>query len=497
MALITSQQYLESMKKLKPRVYVGGKWVKNLLENPITKSMVMANAAIYELAEQPENKEVMVGKSHLTGEPINRNLNVARNIHDLDMRQEMALLTSQTVGTCNYRCVGCDALNSLAATTWEMDRDLGTKYNERFNKWLAYAQKNDLAVSGAITDAKGDRKKRPSQQNDFDVYLHLVEKRDDGIVVRGYKVSQSGAIGSHETLVLPGGALREGEEQFALAFAVQNSVPGLSYICQYNAYSAEREMFADDPDELGNPIYGQRETSTMVFDNVFIPWERVFLFGETRYAGRMVTRFAKAHRMNCGGACKVGFADVIIGGTLMAAEAIGVEKVPHIQEKIIDMVRYSETSHACAIAAAMRGREEPKGSGVYLPDDLFGNAAKLNIAHGFWEILKNAGDIGGGLVVTMPRLKDLKDPEVGPVLKKVFGAAAPAETRLKIAKFLQHWAAGLHGAGTWHGAGAPQTQRLLFMVLTDFEKKKKLARKLMGMKEEDAPVKPEPKKAAK
>ena len=126
MALVTSKEYLDSVKKLKPKVYVGGKWVKNLLENPVTKSMVMANAAIYDLAQQPECKEIMVATSHLTGEPINRNLNVARNIHDLDMRQEMALLTSQTVGTCNYRCVGCDALNALAATTWEMDRDLGT-----------------------------------------------------------------------------------------------------------------------------------------------------------------------------------------------------------------------------------------------------------------------------------------------------------------------------------------------------------------------------------
>ena len=194
MALVTSKEYLDSVKKLKPRVYVGGKWVKNLLENPITKSMVMANAAIYDLAQQPECKEVMVATSHLTGEPINRNLNVARNIHDLDMRQEMALLSSQTVGTCNYRCVGCDALNALASTTWEMDRDLGTKYNERFNNWLKMVQSKDLAVSGAITDAKGDRKKRPSQQEDRDVFLHLVEKRDDGIVVRGYKVSQSGAM---------------------------------------------------------------------------------------------------------------------------------------------------------------------------------------------------------------------------------------------------------------------------------------------------------------
>jgi len=483
MALKTAKEYLDSMKKLSPHVYCGGKWVKNLLNNKVTRSMVMANAEMYALAEDPKNKEVMVATSHLTGEPINRNLNVARNIHDLDMRQEMALLTSQTVGTCNYRCVGCDALNSLAATTWEMDRDLGTKYNENFNKWLKYAQDNDLAVSGAITDAKGDRKKRPSEQQEPDTFVHLVEKRQDGIVVRGIKVSQSGAIGSHETLVLPGGALREGEEAFALAFAVQNSAPGITYICQYNAYSAERE-FCEEESELGNPIYGQRETSTMVFENVFIPWERVFLCGETKYCGRMVTRFAKAHRMNCGGACKVGFADLIIGGTMLAAEYIGVEKVPHIQEKIIDMVRLSETSHACAIAAAMRGREEPKGSGVFLPDDLFGNAAKLNIAHGFWEIIKNAGDIGGGLVVTAPKLKDLENPEVGPMLKKAFASAAPAEKRLKVAKFLQHWAAGLHGAGTWHGAGAPQTQRFMISVLTNFDAKKKMAKKIMGMKEE-------------
>jgi 4-hydroxybutyryl-CoA dehydratase/vinylacetyl-CoA-Delta-isomerase len=454
MALITSKEYLESVKKLKPRVYCGGKWVENLLDNPVTKSMVMANAAIYELAQEPEHQGVMVAKSHLTGEPVNRNLNVARNIHDLDMRQEMALLTSQTVGTCNYRCVGCDALNALASTTWEMDQALGTKYQERFNNWLKMAQSKDLAVSGAITDAKGDRRKRPTQQ---------------------------------ETLVLPGGGLKDDEGAFALSFAVPNGSPGLTYICQYNAYSAEREYFGDEIEEIGNPIYGQRETSTMVFDNVFIPWERVFMCGEAKYAGRLVTRFAKAHRMNCGGACKVGFADVIIGGTMLAAEYIGVEKVPHIQEKIIDMVRLSETSHACAIAAAMRGREEPKGSGVFLPDDLFGNAAKLNIAHGFWEIIKNAGDIGGGLVVTMPRLKDLDNPEVGPTLKKVFGAAAPADKRLKVAKFLQHWAAGLHGAGTWHGAGAPQTQRFMFTVLTDFDKKKKMAKKLMGMKEDEAP----------
>ena len=169
----------------------------------------------------------------------------------------------------------------------------------------------------------------------------------------------------------------------------------------------------------------------MVFDNVFIPWDRVFLCGETKYCGRLITRFAKSHRMNCGGACKVGFADLIIGATVLAAEYNGVDKIPHIQDKLIEMVRLSETSHACAIAAAVKGREEPEGSGVFMPDDLFGNVAKLNIAHGFWEIMKIAGDIGGGLVVTMPRLKDLEHPEVGPLLEKFFQSAAPAAQAVK------------------------------------------------------------------
>jgi 4-hydroxybutyryl-CoA dehydratase/vinylacetyl-CoA-Delta-isomerase len=270
MSLKTSQEYLDSVRKLTPRVYVAGKWVSNLLDHPITRSMVMANAAIYDLALDGAAQSIMVAGSHLTPNSINRNVHVCRSNHDLDMRQEMALLTSRTVGTCNYRCVGCDAINGLASTTWEMDRDLGTNYNERFNKWLAGVQKDDLAVSGAITDAKGDRKKRPSQQDEPDVYVHIVEKRSDGIVVRGAKVSQSGAIGAHETLVLPGGSLKEGEDDFAVSFVVPNGSPGLTYICQYNAYSAEREN-AEDESELGNPLFGQRETSTMVFDNVFIP----------------------------------------------------------------------------------------------------------------------------------------------------------------------------------------------------------------------------------
>ncbi|MBC7324963.1 MAG: aromatic ring hydroxylase, partial [Moorella sp. (in: Bacteria)] len=407
-----------------------------------------------ELSQEPAYQEIMTAVSPYTGGRISRCLHIAQSIHDLERRAEMALLTSQMLGTCNYRCVGADVLNALAGVTWEMDRDLGTDYHQRFLAYLKHLQENDLACSGAVTDPKGDRSKRPAQQSDPDVYVHVAEKKADGIIVRGAKVSQSGAIGCHETVVIPTMGMREGEEAFAVAFAVPNGAPGITYISQYTPFTAEREVVSDIR-YLGNPEYGQRETCIMVFDNVFVPWERVFMCGETRYSGRLIARFAKTHRMNCGGACKVGFIDLIIGAAQLAAEYSGVQKAPHIVEKITDMIRISETSRACTIAAALKGSEEPAGSGFYLPNDIFGNVAKLTVADGFWEVMKWVGDIAGGMAVTMPSEEELNNPESGPYVRKFMCASAPAELRLRVAKFVQNWCAGLHGAGTWHGAGSP------------------------------------------
>lgn len=476
----TAKEYLDSVKNLNPRIFLGGRQVK-LMENPTTMTVVNANARVYELGEDPQYDDIMNAYSPLTGGKVSRNLHIAGSIQDLERRAEMATLTSQMLGTCNYRCVGADTLNALAGVTWEMDRDLGTDYHKKLLGHLKYLQENDLAVSGGVTDAKGERSKRPGQQEDPDVYVHVVEKNDRGIVVRGAKVSQSGAIGCHETIVIPTMGMKEGEEKFAVAFAVPNGAPGLTYICQYTPFTAERELV--DPKYLGNPIYGQRETSIMVFDNVFIPWERVFLCGETKYCGRLIARFAKTHRMNCGGACKVGFADVIIGAAQLLAEYSGVQKAPHIVDKITDMIRISETARACTVAAALKGREEPGGSGFYMPDDVYGNAAKLTIADGFWDIMKWAGDIGGGLAVTMPSELELENPETAEYVRKFLKTGAPVEARLRMGKFIQNWCAGLHGAGTWHGAGSPMAQKMALYGLTDLEKKKALAKSLAGLKD--------------
>ena len=484
MAIKSAEEYVESVKNQDPKIYQGGKRIKDLFKNPTTKSVIDATAKMYELAMDPTFEAIMTAQSHLIDEKINRSLHVNGSIVDLRKRADMALLTAQKVGTCNYRCVGCDAITALASVTWEMDRDLSTDYNERFSEYLKYLQKNDLACSGAMTDAKGDRSKRPGEQEDPDVYVHVSEKRKDGIVVRGAKVNQSGAIAANQTFVIPGQALREGEEDFAVAFAVPNGAEGITYICQYTPYTVERNM-AEDIHELGNPVYGQRETSLMVFDDVFVPWERVFMCGEVKYTRQLVARFAKIHRMNCGGACKIGFADLIIGATQLLVEYAGLSKVSHVREKITDMIALSETARACTLASAVEGTEEPEGSGVFLPDDMFGNVAKLNIANGFWEMMKIAGDLAGGLVVTMPSERELVNPETMEYIEKFYRTTVPAKKRMRITKFLQHWIAGQHGPGTWHGAGPVQAQRVMVARLADLEEKKDLAKELAGLNDEE------------
>jgi len=472
-------EYLESVKRLRPRVYLNGRRVDSILENPVTKTVVDSIAKVYEMAQDPAYKDVMTAHSPFIEDTISRCVHIFRSREDLEKRVEMAILTSRVLGTCNYRCPACDGLNALASVTYEMDKKLGTDYNKRFTAYLRWVQRNDIACSGSLTDVKGDRSKRPKEQ-DPDMYLRVVEKRDDGIIVRGARIHQSGAIATEETIVLPGVTFRRGEEEYAVAFAVPNGAKGLTYICQYTPEDAER-MSARDVHQLGNPTYGIRETCLMIFDDVFIPWERVFMCGEVEFTMPMWSRFAKTHRMTCGGACKVGFGDLMIGAAQTIAEYLGTAKTPHIRDKIIEMVKINETLHACALAAALKGEEEPPGSGVYLPDRMFGNVSKLNVAEGFWRMVALLGDIAGGLAVTMPSEEELRNPDTSEYVKKYLKAAVLAEKRMRMTKFIQNWVAGPHGVGTWHGAGSPQAQRLEIYRTVDLEEKKQWAKRLAGI----------------
>ncbi len=487
MALMTPEQFEDSLKEVKPRIFMNGKRVENVLENRNTRTVVEANKASYEWALDPRYKDIMTCYSPLIDDVVNRYTYVSASNEDLVKKAEAGTFTAEMLGTCIYRCVGYDSFHSLASTIWEMDRDLGTEYRPRFMEYLKMVQTKDLSVAGALTEARGSRSKKTLDWKDPYLSLKIVDKNKDGIVVRGAKINISGAYASHEMMVLPQAAHFKGEEDYAVAFATPVDAKGITFVCQYTPYSAERDL-ADDIEELGNPVFGQRETSLVVFDDVFVPWDRVFHCGEYKYSVKLVTRFARTHRMTCGGTCKVGFMNQIIGASKLIQEYKGLEKAAHINEELAEMVVLRETGRACGMAAAYKGSEEPEGSGVFLPDELMGNVSKLNVCNAFWRVMALAGDIGGGLIVTLPSLKELKNPEVKDYVEEFysFGSDEPTENIMKVHKLLQNWTAGLHGVGTWHGAGPVMAQKIMLQRVIDYGREKELVKRTLNLKEKES-----------
>jgi 4-hydroxybutyryl-CoA dehydratase / vinylacetyl-CoA-Delta-isomerase len=484
MSLMSPEEFENSLGRMKPVVFMNGKRVENILTNPNTRTVVEANKASYAWAMDDKYSSIMTCYSPLVKKVVNRYTHVSASIDDLIAKAQAGTFTAEMLGTCIYRCVGYDAFHSLAATTWEMDQALGTSYNAKFVEYLKMVQEKDLSVAGALTEPRGDRKKRTIEWPDPYLSLKIVDKNNEGIVVRGAKINISGAFASHELVVLPQSSRSEDEKDYALAFAVPSDAQGITYICQYSPYSAERDM-ADDVFELGNPLFGQRETSMVIFDNVFVPWERVFHCGEHKFSGKLVARFARTHRMTCGGTCKVGFMNQIIGACKLIQEYKGLENAAHINDQLTEMVVLRETGRACGMAAASMGGEDPEGSGVFLPDELMGNVSKLNICNAFWRTMALAGDIGGGLLVTMPSLKELKNPETRKYVEEFlsFGSDEPTENIMKVHKLLQNWTAGMHGVGTWHGAGPVMAQKIMIQRITNFDHEKDLVKKTLNLKE--------------
>ena len=485
MALKTPQQYIDSIKEIKSRVFIAGKRIEDVTEHPNTRNVINAAAKTYELALDPRYQEITTATSHLTGEKISRWTHVPRSIDDLDKRRWMNVLMSQKVGTCHGRCVGSLVSQVLASVTYAMDQKLGTEYNKRFNNFLRYMQENDLSCSGPQTDAKGDRSKRPLEQEDPDLYLHVVEKRSDGIVVRGAKLHQEGNPAAHYHLVSPPLLpLRKGEEDYALSFAIPVGTEGMTYICQDSAMEAERRN-AEDIQTLGIPLYGSSVSSMTIFDNVFVPWENVFMCGEVEFTGEYLNKFAPVFNLLCGGACKVGFMDLIIGAAQTIVEYNGTSRVAHVVDKITEMIRVRETTHACATAAVLNGKEDPPGSGVYFPDFMSSLMARLNTHYGFPQVAMLAADLAGGAVVTMPSELELKNPETSQYVKKYLKGVASVSTedRMRMLKFLQHWTAGPQVVRMWQGGGPPQIHRYTIYRESQagLEEKKKLAKELAGI----------------
>lgn len=484
MSLMTKEQYIESLRKLNPKVYLFGELIKNPVDHPIVRPSLNSVAMTYELAEKEEYKDVMTTISHLTGKRINRFCNIHQSPQDLISKVKMQRLCGQKTASCFQRCVGMDAFNAVYSTTFEIDEVHKTDYHERFKKYMIYIQENDLVVDGAMTDPKGDRGLAPSEQKDPDLYLRVVERRQDGIVVRGAKAHQTGMVNSHEILVMPTIAMTPEEKDWAVAFSIPVDAEGIISI--YGRQSCDTRKIERNADiDLGNANFGGHETLT-IFNDVFIPNERIFLNGETEFAGMLVERFAGYHRQSYGG-CKVGVGDVLIGAAAVAADYNGVKKASHIKDKLIEMIHLNETLYSCGIACSCEGCKTKSGN--YQIDLLLANVCKQNITRLPYEIARLAEDIAGGLMVTMPSEKDFKDPEIGPYIEKYLKGVneIPTENRMRILRLIENITLGSAAVGyrteSMHGAGSPQAQRIMISRQGNLEQKKNLAKTIAKIKE--------------
>jgi len=453
-----------------------GEKIENPVDHPRIRAGINATGATYELANKEEYRELMTTMSPFIGEPINRFTLPPQSIEDLVARVKINRILGAYVGTCHQRCTGLDCLCALSIVTYDIDKKYGTHYYNRFMEFLKYMQKNDLTANASVTDVKGDRSLGPHEQPDKDMYLRVVEETKGGIIVRGAKVHQTGSISSHEIIVLPTRAMQKGDEEYALAFAIPSDTKGLIHVVGRNSMDT-REIEGVD---CGNIRYS-KYCPTLIFDEVFVPWERVFMYKEVEFAAELVSRFSAFHRQSHGG-CKAGKIDAMTGAALMMMEYNGTTKVSHHKEKVIDMIHRAETLYGCSLAASYEGKKEP--SGTYFINPILANASKIHEGKEMAEATRLMIDIAGGFVADLPSDRDFENPEIGEFLKKYLKGAkgVPVENRIRMLRLIEKMA--MESADTIsdiHGGGSPAAHRLTIFRESDLEYKKRCAKRLAGI----------------
>ena len=472
------ESYLASLRSLERNVFVLGERCSNTVDNPLVRPSANAVAETYERGSEPEAADLLFTTSHLSGKEISRFTHIHQSTDDLVDKILMQRLLGRRTATCFQRCVGMDGFNALYSVTYECDEAHGTPYHARLKDYLEWVQDENVVVEGAMTDVKGDRSLRPADQADPDMFLHVVDRTPEGIVVRGAKAHQTGALNSHEILVMPTTAMREGEEEFAVSFAVPADTAGITFILGRQPSDTRKEE--GSALDIGNPSYGSQE-ALVIFDDVFVPSERVFMCGETDQSGKVVERFASFHRQSYGG-CKVGVGDVLIGAAQLAADYQGASKASHVRDKITEMVHLNETLFCCGIACSTQGCATAAGN--YEVEALLANICKLNVTRFPFEIARLLQDIAGGLIVTMPSQKDFENPETAAYLEKYLKGvdSVPTIDRIKVLKFIENMTVGCGAAAylteSIHGAGSPQAQRIMISRLANLAEKVELAKRI-------------------
>ncbi|MCP4568867.1 MAG: 4-hydroxyphenylacetate 3-hydroxylase [FCB group bacterium] len=479
MALKTAAEYRDSLKAMRSNIHKFGKQIEDVTVDPATKNTIAGHAALFDAQHDTQFKDMVTTTSHLTGERISRYLSIIQSADDMIANSRMKRFAFNRTGTCTGgRCVGWTALNSMFVTTYDCDQKTGSDYHERLLKWLKEAQARDITIAGALTDPKGDRTKKPSQQDDPDMNLRIVEKRDDGIVVRGAKVMICGVAAANEIFILPGSAYGEEDADYAVSFVIPRDIENLTIV--------EARHPSDDRDGgegFDNPnICGGITQAYLFFEDVFVPNERIFLCGEYRFAKSAVFNFIAPYRSAIGG-CVAGQGDIKIGAAILTARANGLPaKV--FKDKLAQMQVNNETTFGVGIAASALGKKHP--SGAWQPDMLMANVNKVHVATLPYETSRLAQDIGGGIAETgcMPSTADFESDDYGHLIKKYMKAVVSGETRARAARLVEWATIGAGVPGCMHGGGSPDGAKMLINMLSGLEEKVELARRLAGITEE-------------
>jgi|TARA_B100001142_G_scaffold114492_1_gene116672 4-hydroxybutyryl-CoA dehydratase/vinylacetyl-CoA-Delta-isomerase len=476
------ESYLKSISDRNLKIYLMGKLVEDPLSHPIIRPSIEAMAETYELAvNEPELGSV---KSPYTGESINRFLHIAESNDDLYLQNKMQRKLGQLTGTCFQRCVGMDAFNALHSVTFEIDEKYSTKYHQNFISFLTEMHKYNLVIGGAMTDVKGDRSKLPHEQEDEDLYLRIVDRDENGVYVKGAKAHQTGCINSHWMVVMPTLRLTDKDKDYAIVGAIPVDAEGITYI--YGRQSCDTRSMEPGEYDVGNKYFAGQE-AMVIFDNVFIPNELIFMNGEFDFASMLVERFTTYHRRSY--VCKAGVGDVLIGAAATIAEYNGVENASHISDKLVEMNKMNETIYATGIASSLQGSKTKSGN--YINDDLLANVCKQHVTKDTFEIGRLAQDLAGGLVGSMPSGMDFNEGEMSSELKKYLKGIKDtnAEDRVKILRLIENMTLGRNAVAylteSLHGAGSPQAQRVQIKRKVNIDEKKELAKKLSGINKKD------------
>ncbi len=454
--LMTAADYRDSLRQYSPRVFVDGRRIASVADEPLLAPGIAATGVTYDFAHVREHATLMTARQATSGKIVNRMLHIDETSQDLLYKLEAVRLTCREAG-CAMRYLSHDALNAFFQATKRADAVHAGDRHQRFLAYMHRVQDDDLTLAVAMTDAKGDRSKRPGAQSNPDVYVHISERRPDGIVIRGTKAIVTAAPYAHEFLVMPCRTMTPDDARFAVACAVRCDAPGVTIIARPAGRAGEgaKAPYASK--------YGQ-STGVVQFDDVFVPWERVFLDGQVDEAGFLTTAYATHHRHSCIGA-RAGFGDLLIGaGALMfKANGLDAERHGHIRDAMVELIKIVEGFFACGVAASVYGAKDPAGS--IMPDTVFANVGKLLLATQIYDMHRLANYVSGGLIVALPGPDEDHNPETEASLSAVLAGRpdVPPARRLEVARLMEDLTASYTGGWmsliSLHGGGSPEAMK--------------------------------------